>query len=493
MTPIRAVACDFFGTLVDLPDPWFRRSAPSALGVSPRAWLAAVREVGLRQPFPTLEHLVHALAVTAGARQPQARELLVAALRDQLGQARLVPGASAVLRFLRRRGLKVALISNLSSAHASLVEALGLQELFDVVLFSCNLGVTKPQLAFFTRLCQELGFAPSQILVVGDSEASDGAARRLGFPVLLVGSPKLPSFFRLGWVSWEDRQLQPLLAEGQELPLGQQVWTVERIDPLQEGQEGRYNLLAKVFARCGEHRALFYCKRFWEPASAYVDATARSLARSVGLPVPEAWVLEGKEPLGFSRAVEGTPYTPPPDESTAFDLGAHLAFAYAFANADIRPRNAFVTRDPEGRQRLTLIDFEHCFLNLAVPPEVVEQCETSGVWGRMTLDQARRLAQRQVITPKTIVRARNEFFPWREASPGVREALAQGFAWCWERMHVRAVELVGHVRAVLEHQPPLRVGTWRFRRRLAAFDVEEMEARLHQPLAEVLPLFLAER
>lgn len=493
MTAIRAVACDLFGTLVHVPDPWFRRLAPKVLGVPARAWLAAVRNVGLRQAFPSVAGLVAALAKTAGASHDRGEEQLVQAVQQQLTQAQLAPGALSVLRFLRRRGLKLALVSNLSSAHAQVIKDLGLLEFFDVQLLSCNLGITKPSPEVFSRLSQKLGLPPSQILVVGDSEASDGAARRLGFPVLLVGSRQLPRFFCLGWLGWDDGELRPLLAEGQPVVLGSKAWRVEHMEPLAEGQEGRYNLLATVVASGGEGEALFYCKRFWDPASAYVDALARSLARSLDLSVPEAWVVPEGEPLGLSRAVNGEPYSAPPTEGLAFDLGAHLAFAYAFANADIRPRNAFVTRDAAGRERLTLIDFEYCFLNLALPPELVAESEGSGALFRMTLAEARTLAQRQVITPKTIVRARNEFFSWREAPASIREALAEGFSWCWERMQARASELVARVRQGLGHKPPLRVGTWRFRRPLAPFDVDEMEARLQQPLSQVLPMFTAER
>ncbi len=493
MSAVCAVACDLFGTLVHLPDPWFRRLAPKVLGVPARAWLAAVRDAGLRHAYPSVEELVAALAEAAGSSQHQGRKQLVKALREQLAQARLAPGALSVLRFLRRRGLRLALVSNLSSAHAQAVKDLGLQEVFDVQLLSCDLGITKPAPEVFSRLSQELGFPPSQILVVGDSEASDGAARRSGFPVLLVGSRQLPQFFLLGWLFWEGGELRLLLAEGQKLALEERLWSVERMEPLAEGQEGRYNLLATVVARCGKEQGLFYCKRFWDPAAAYVDALARSLAQRLDLPVPEAWVVANGEPFEVSRAVDGKPYAPPLNGGLAFDLGSHLAFAYAFANADIRPRNAFVTSTPGKRERLTLIDFEHCFLNLALPPELGTQHEASGALSHMTLAQARNLAQRQVITPKTIIRARNEFFSWREAPARVREALAEGFSWCWERMQACATELVARVRQELGHEPPLRVGTWRFRRRLAPFDVEEMEARLQQPLSEVLPMFMAER
>ncbi|MFN3413895.1 MAG: hypothetical protein ACK42L_07520 [Thermoanaerobaculum sp.] len=130
---------------------------------------------------------------------------------------------------------------------------------------------------------------------------------------------------------------------------------------------------------------------------------------------------------------------------------------------------------------------------MAPPPQRVAESESSGALVQMTLAQARALAQRQVITPKTIVRARNEFFCWREAPGPIREALAEGFSCCWQTMQARGAELVARLRLSLNHEPPFRVGTWRFRRRLAPFDVDEVEARLQQPLSAVLPMFTAER
>lgn len=492
MTAIQAVACDLFGTIVRLADPWFRRSAPALLGVSPRSWLAAVRQVGLRRAFPSVETLVEALAHAAGVESPEGKEALAAAVRAELARAQLVPGALTVLRFLRRRGLKTALISNLSSAHAQVIADLGLAELFDVKLLSCHLGVTKPSPVFFARLCQELALPPSQILVVGDSAAADGAARRLAFPVLLVGSWELPSFFHLGWYSWDRGELRRLLFEGQSLPFPPGSWTVKSMEPVVEGREGRYNLLARVIANSGTEEKLFFCKRFWDPLAAYVDRLARSLARMLDLPVAEADVVSDTEPLLLSPKVPGVPYQRSLDEQLSFDLGGHCAFAYVFANADIRPRNALVATDREGRKRLVLIDFEHCFLNLALPPEVVADVEAKGGWAELTLNQARGLAVRQVINPKTILRARNEFFVFREAPKAIREALGDGFARCWRRMQSQQDQLFGRIRAALEDGPPLRVGTWRFRRPLAAFDVEEMEQRLRQPLPEILALLMAE-
>lgn len=488
---VRAIAFDLFGTLVVLEDPLFRRQAPRALGVAPRVWLGAVREVGLRRAFPSVQALAQALAAACGAQGEGAVAALAAGLERQLAAARLVPGVRATCGFLQRRGLQLALVSNLSSAHLQLVDRFQLREAFSLVLASCETGLAKPEEAVFRALAHALALPVEAILVVGDSEAADGAARRFGFPVLLVGRD-IPTAAHVGWLALEgSAPLAPLLAPGTRWVAADGTWELRSLTPLADEQQGRYNLVAVAEASNGSAEATWYCKRFWQPASAFVDELARGLARELDLPVPEAVVLEAGEPLLVSRQAPGEPFDGQVDAEVAFDLGSHLAFAYAFANADIRPRNAFVFREG-GRRRLALIDFEHCFLNLAIPPEKLPAPQDARVLAALSLAEAQGLAARQVITPKTIVRARNEFFDFRQASREVKQALAEGFAGCWQAMRARQEELLARVLGRLQQEPFLPVGTWRFRRALAPFDVEEMRQRLAQDLQEVLGFFLAE-
>lgn len=488
---IRALAFDLFGTLVELEDPLFLRQAPEALGVSRRQWLAAVRQVGLRQAFPSAEALAQALAAACGANQPLAVATLASGLEAQLASARPVSGVRATLGFLQRRGLALALVSNLSSAHLQLLDSLGLRPTFSVVVASCQTGLTKPQEAVFRLLHERLGLPPAEVLVIGDSPAADGAARRFGFPVLLVGQD-LPTAAYAGWLSLAGAEPgKNLVPPGTSWTASDGLWQLESFQPLPDELQGRYNLVAVARARSDEGEASWYLKRFWQPASAYVDELARRLAASLHLPVPEAVVVAGPEPVLASRQAPGEPFSGPMDAELAYDLGAHLAFAYAFANADIRPRNAFAFRQGN-RRRLALIDFEHCFLNLAIPPEHLPQAQDARALSAVSLAKARSLATRQVITPKTILRARNEFFAFADAPLAVRQALAEGFAQCWQAMGKRRDELLAQVSERLGVEPYLPVGTWRFRRVLACFDVEEMRQRLAQSLDQVLAFFLAE-
>ncbi len=489
---IRAVAFDLFGTLVVLEDPLFLRRAAAALGVPRRQWLAAVRQVGLRQAFPSTHALAQALAAACGAPEPSRAAAAVAeGLEAQLASARAVCGVRASLGFLRRRGFALAVVSNLSSAHLSLVDALELRPFFAVLLTSCETGLAKPQEAAFRLLAARLGLSPEEVLLIGDSPAADGAARRFGFPVLLVGED-IPTAAHAGWLALAGAEpCRLLVAPGTRFAAGDGVWQLASFAPLADEQQGRYNLVAVARATQAGAEETWYLKRFWQPAAAYVDELARGLAVELGLPVPEAVVLTGDEPVLASRQAPGEPFAGAMDADVAYDLGAHLAFAYAFANADIRPRNAFVFRQGT-RRRLALIDFEHCFLNLAIPPERLGDAQNPHVLATLPLARARELAARQVITPKTILRARNEFFPYCQASPAVRRGLAEGFAQCWRGVVSRQEELLARIGQRLMREPFLPVGTWHFRRALAPFDVEEMRTRLAQSLDRVLSFFLAE-
>lgn len=139
-----------------------------------------------------------------------------------------------------------------------------------------------------------------------------------------------------------------------------------------------------------------------------------------------------------------------------------------------------------------LIDFEHCFLNLAIPLERLPAPDDARRLAEVSLSQARILAARQVLTPKTILRARNEFFSWREATGAVKEAFRDGFVQCWRAICQRREELLEKLARRLLEEPFLRVGTWRFRRALAPFDVAEMRERPSKDLDEVVALFVAE-
>ena len=95
----------------------------------------------------------------------------------------VLASAQALLDSLRSRGLKTGLVANSWPDPARLlradVEAFGLSELFDVIVFSEEVGFRKPQPEIFLHALEQLGVEPEQAMFVGDRLETDvqGAAQ----------------------------------------------------------------------------------------------------------------------------------------------------------------------------------------------------------------------------------------------------------------------------------------------------------------------------
>ena len=187
---LRAITFDAAGTLVD-PHP----SVGAVYGEVGRAH-------GLAAPDAELEHRFHAafkarnhlLRSTEPAERAFWRELVGevfapwadAATADRLypdlweafaEARRWRPRADMAVLFaqLRRRGLKLAILSNWDSRLHRVVAGHGWREWLDHVFVSADLGVEKPAHAIFTYAATALGCRPDEILHVGDSWDHDVA------------------------------------------------------------------------------------------------------------------------------------------------------------------------------------------------------------------------------------------------------------------------------------------------------------------------------
>lgn len=97
----------------------------------------------------------------------------------------IVPGAAAVLPALRSRGLSIGLISNTGRtpgyALREILHTLGLAHFIDVMVFSNEHGVCKPQQSIFEELRRGLGVAYEEMAFVGDNLHVDVyGAQRVG-------------------------------------------------------------------------------------------------------------------------------------------------------------------------------------------------------------------------------------------------------------------------------------------------------------------------
>ncbi|MEU9040792.1 MULTISPECIES: HAD-IA family hydrolase [unclassified Kitasatospora] len=90
------------------------------------------------------------------------------------------PDAAPVLRELRRRGVPVAVVSNIGWDLRPVFRAHGLDELVDTYVLSYEIGAQKPDPVIFETACARLGLAPADVLMVGDDRTCDGGATALG-------------------------------------------------------------------------------------------------------------------------------------------------------------------------------------------------------------------------------------------------------------------------------------------------------------------------
>lgn len=101
-------------------------------------------------------------------------------------------GAFEALDEARARGLRIGLMSNTGATAGRhlrvILERLGMSEAFDALLFSDELGVSKPAPAIFARALEALDVTSEEALFVGDTPRFDvSPPRRYGWWVVQVG------------------------------------------------------------------------------------------------------------------------------------------------------------------------------------------------------------------------------------------------------------------------------------------------------------------
>jgi HAD superfamily hydrolase (TIGR01493 family) len=95
------------------------------------------------------------------------------------------PDTEQVLRELKRRGLKVGVVSNVAEDLGAVFAKHGWSGLIDGYAHSFEVGAEKPDPRMFLAACAAIGTAPGRTLVVGDHPV-DGGAVAAGCVVLLL-------------------------------------------------------------------------------------------------------------------------------------------------------------------------------------------------------------------------------------------------------------------------------------------------------------------
>lgn len=109
----------------------------------------------------------------------------------------VLPGAAAMLAALRERGLGTALATNAADSDAALIRVAlargGLADFLDHIVCAGELGITKPDPAFFHAALTRLGVVPVEAVMVGDSWTADvQGARAAGLRAVWLAPPGTP-------------------------------------------------------------------------------------------------------------------------------------------------------------------------------------------------------------------------------------------------------------------------------------------------------------
>jgi len=208
---IRAVTFDAGGTLIE---PWPSVGGVYAAVAARHGWRVAAEALDRQfaAAWAAKKNFGHSRAewselvrqTFAGlSPAPPATELFDDLYRHFATAAswRVFDDVPACLQELKRRGLKVGLISNWDGRLRPLLRELQLDRYFDSIVISAEAGAQKPGPEIFRAAAGQLGVPAETILHVGDSPAEDAAgARAAGFQSLLlarrpsnISLPSLPS------------------------------------------------------------------------------------------------------------------------------------------------------------------------------------------------------------------------------------------------------------------------------------------------------------
>ena len=196
-----AMVFDLFGTLVhELPRSVFYGvvdAMADAVGVDRGAWrdewdaTAAGRQTGTYRDIESNVREIGDLLGLALDDEAVARALEPrSAMYDEWFRPR--EGAVEAVRAIASRGYPLALISMCAPDTPGLWRASVFARLFDVEVFSSEVGLRKPDPSIFLLACERLGVSPEACLYCGDGAYGElTGAEAVGMTAVLIRDPSI--------------------------------------------------------------------------------------------------------------------------------------------------------------------------------------------------------------------------------------------------------------------------------------------------------------
>ncbi|GHT78689.1 haloacid dehalogenase [Spirochaetia bacterium] len=106
---------------------------------------------------------------------------------DVAGWTRMDEGTVSLMRDIKAAGFKLGILSNMPWDFLTMARRTGLPvlKLFDAAIFSCELGVIKPEPAIYQALIAAVGCDPAEIVFFDDVKANVDGALALGIKAYL--------------------------------------------------------------------------------------------------------------------------------------------------------------------------------------------------------------------------------------------------------------------------------------------------------------------
>jgi len=165
----KAVIFDLYGTLIYLADetsPYLKLFLDLGLDGEKKA---EAKKIAMTENFSSLAKLVNRIAPNSQINLHPHEE----AIRKEAASAKLYPETKAVLGELRRRNIDIGLVSNVATPYKKAFFDLGLDDYFNHKLFSCDIGLQKPDPRIYKKIIQNMGINSSLALMIGDKLTCD--------------------------------------------------------------------------------------------------------------------------------------------------------------------------------------------------------------------------------------------------------------------------------------------------------------------------------
>jgi putative hydrolase of the HAD superfamily len=191
-----AALLDLYDTLVWTEWSQLRDTFCARLGVDVPTMLDAfdrtrrARGVGVyASPEEDVQAVVEALGIEP--KPSLIRELTDLELTHVTSGVHLHEDSLPTVRALRARGVRTALVSNCSHSTRPVVDRLGLEDEFDVVVLSFEVGAMKPDAEIYLTALERVGgIAPADAVFVDDQARYCDGAAALGIDTRLILRPR---------------------------------------------------------------------------------------------------------------------------------------------------------------------------------------------------------------------------------------------------------------------------------------------------------------